>query len=551
MVIYPESFSVKPNIEATVGFRNLFNTTSQTAVNKNLTLLKGNYVFCSKNANLCKMHVSNTMSAEEYGKINTKNIHKAAVVIENVKNMDIDCGRSNFIMDGKMTHIYIKNCENIKIKNLNIQTILPNVHIIKILKASSFYVTFEIDSQSDFIEENGAFYWVGTDYKLGFTDYKNSGEWVPTAKPDNPLHFKRNGSHPLFGVSAIKQISDRVFNARFIVPKDFEVGQIFYIYPAMREEVGIFVEGSKNIVFENVKQRFNHSLAFVAQNSENITLDGVDFSPNPKAEVDFCCVADFVHFSMCRGKLKVINSSFDACGNDVCNVHGFNFEIVESNKDKMRVKFPHPASYGFECLREGDIIAFIDPKTLLEVGRTKLLHAELRDEYYYDLVLTTYDPAIGEGGFVECVSANPDFEFSNNTLNRSAGNGVLCTTRGKIRIENNKVLNTGECGICIYDDATETFESGPVEDVIISNNAFMNCEGNAILINPNNKKSAGPVHRNIDINNNLFVLNNIHALNVSDSENILMQHNVYKGKALNNQWVVSANTKNLVTDCPK
>ncbi len=551
MVIYPESFSVKPNIEATVGFRNLFNTTSQTAVNKNLTLLKGNYVFCSKNANVCEMHISNTRSAEECGKNNSASTHKVAIVIENIKNMDIDCGGSNFVMDGKMTQIYIKNCENIKLKNLNIQTVLPDVHIIKILKASPFYVTFEVDSQSKFIEEDGAFYWVGTDYKLGFTDYKNSGAWVPTAKPDNPLHIKKNGSHPLFGVSAIKQISDRVFNARFIVPKEFEADQIFYVYPANRDEVGIFVEGSKNITFENVKQRFNYSIGFIAQNSENITLDGVNFSPNPKAEVDFCSLADFLHFSMCRGKIKVNNSNFDACGNDICNVHGFNFKIVKSNKDKMTVKFPHPASYGFECLREGDIIAFIDPKTLLEVGRTKLLHADLRDEYFYDLVLTTYDPPIGEGGFVECISANPDFIFSNNTLNRSAGHGVLCTTRGKVRIENNKFLNTGESGIGMYNDASETFESGPVEDVVISGNAFMNCEGNAILINPDNKKSVRPVHRNVVVENNLFVLNNIHALNVSDSENVLMQHNVYKGKALNNQWVVSANTINLVTDCPK
>ena len=50
VVIYPESFSVKPGTESTVGFRNLFNTTSQSTINKNLTLLKGNYLFCSKNA---------------------------------------------------------------------------------------------------------------------------------------------------------------------------------------------------------------------------------------------------------------------------------------------------------------------------------------------------------------------------------------------------------------------------------------------------------------------------------------------------------------------
>ncbi len=550
MVIYPESFSVKPNTEATVGFRNLFNTTSQTAINKNLTLLKGNYVFCSKNADVRKMHISNTISAEEYAKGSEKNIHKTAIVIENIKNMDIDCGDSNFIMDGKMTHIYIKNCENLKIKNLNIETVLPNVHKLTIKKASPFYITFEIDSQSKFIEEKGDFYWIGTDYKLGFTDHKNTASWTPTFKPENPFHIKRHGSHPFFGIANLKQISHRVFNARFIVPKDFEEGQVFYIYPAVKEEAGIFIEGSKNIELKNIKQTFNYSHALVAQDSENITLDGLDFSPNKNAEADFCSLADFLHFSMCRGKIRVINSNFDGAGGDACNIHNICFKITESNSDKMTVKFPHPQSYGFSCLRDGDIVAFIDPKTLLEVGRTKLLHATLRDDYYYDLVLTTYDPPIKDGGYLICVPANADFEFSSNTVNRVVNRGVVCATSGKIRIENNRFLNTGENGVVFSGDVTESFEYSGVQNASVSGNAFMNCEGSAILIKPESRRYAGVVHKNILIENNLFVLNNIHALDAVSANNIIMRSNVYKGRALNGKWIVCKNTENIVADYP-
>lgn len=551
MVIYPESFSIKPNTEATVGFRNLFNTVSQSAVDKNLTLSEGNYVFCSKNADVRKLNITNTIAPDEYESYGDVNVRKTAMVIENVKNMEIDFNNSNFIMDGKMTHILIKNCEKLTLKNLNIETALPNVHKVTVIKATSFYITFKIDETSRYCEENGNYYWYGTDYKMGFTDFKSSGWWMPTAKPSNYYHINRNNNHPFYGVTAIKQVADRVFKARFICPKDYEPGQVFYFFPATREEVGICIDSSKDIVIENVKQRFNYGLALVAQNSENITVDRVDFSPNPDAEVDFASFADFLQFSMCRGKIRVLDSNFDAAGDDVCNVHGFHFKIVESQKDKMTVKFCHPQSYGFECIRDGDIIAFIDPKTLLEVGRTKILHATLRDEYYYDLVLTTYDPPLGVGGFIEDVSACPDFEFSGNTLNRIVTRGVLATTRGKIRIENNKFLNTGMSGILISDDADNWYESGCVNDVIIRGNAFMNCEENAILIKPENRKYAGPVHRNILIENNLFVLNNIYALNVSNSANIVMKDNVYKGKPANRRWVNSKNTENLVTDCPK
>ena len=551
MVIYPESFSLKPNIEATVGFRNLFNTTSQTAVHKTLTLVKGNYVFCSKNADVRKMYISNTIAASEYGENEEANIHRTAVVIENVKDMEIDCCDSNFIMDGVMTSILIKNCEKIKLKNLNLETANPNVHKITVIKASPFYITFKIDESSKYGEENGEFFWYGTDYKLGFTQYKNRGWWMATARPSNLYHLKRNGSHPLSGATVIKQIADRVFTARFIIPKDYEPGQVFYMFPCVRKEVGILVENSKNIELENVKQHFNNSLAFVAQNSENIMLKNVDFSPNPDAEVDFASVADFMQFSMCRGRIKVLDSNFDAAGDDACNVHGFHFKIVKNDKDKITVRFCHPQSYGFECIREGDTLAFVDPKTLLEVGRSKVLHATLRDEYYYDLVLSTYESPLGVGGVVENISACPDFEFSGNTINRVVTRGVLVTTRGKVRIENNRFLNTGASGILISDDASSWYESGCVRAVIISGNAFMNCEENAILIKPENKKYAGPVHKNILIENNLFIINNIYAVNINDSADVIMRDNVYKGKPANYRWVNTKNAVNVITDCPK
>lgn len=549
LVIYPESFSIKPNIEATIGFRNLFNTTSQSAVHKTLSLVKGNYVFCSKNADVREMHISNTIAADEYEKNEVKNIHKTAIVIENVKDMEIDCCDSNFIMDGVMTNILIKNCEKIKLKNLNLETVLPNVHKVTVLKASSFYITVKIDDTSKYGEEKGEYYWYGTDYKMGFTQYKNKGWWMATARPSNYSHLKRNDAHPFAGATSIKQIADRVFNVRFITPKDYEVGQVFYFFPCVRKEVGIIVDSSKDIVFENIKQRYNNSLAFIAQNSSNITLDKVDFSPNPKAEVDFTSVADFMQFSMCRGRIKVQDSVFEGSGDDACNVHGFHFKIVKCNKDKITVKFPHPQSYGFECIREGDTIAFIDPKTLLEVGRTKVLHSTLRDEYFYDLVLTTYDPPIGVGGVIENVSACPDFEFTGNTINRVVTRGVLATTRGKIRIENNKFLNTGMSGILIADDAGSWYESGCVFDVVIRGNAFMNCDENAILIKPEVRKYAGPVHRNILIENNLFIINNTYALNVSNCADVVMRDNVYKGKPADHRWVNAKNTENLVTDC--
>lgn len=548
MVIYPEMFSIKPESEVAKGFKNLFNTVSEAGAKKTLLLPKGNYVFQSKNAEPRKIYITNTIGENEYKNGEEPNMRKVALDMRNINDLEIDGNGSRIIIDGKMTNMVIENCNNITVKNLTIDAVSPNVHKVTVTKASPFYINFEVDGGSKYIEENGNYYWVGPDYKLGFLDFRLSGGWMLTAKPENYNHLTRNGVHPFQGASSLKETAPGVFSVRFLVPKNYEKGQVFYFYPCKREEVGILINNSKNIKLQNVTQRFNYSLAVVAQNSENITVEGCDFSPGKEREADFCSLADFLQICMCRGKVAVKNCNFDAAGDDTVNVHGFYFKITESNKDKMTVKFCHPQSYGFECIRSGDIISFVDPKTLLTVGRTKVLEATLRDEYYYDLVLMTYDPPVGVGGFIENYSANPDFEFSGNTVNRIPTRGMLVTTAGKVVIENNRFLNTGMSGIYISGDASSWFESGAVTDVTIRGNAFMNCDDNAVLIAPEIKKYGGAVHKSFLIENNFFLLNNTHAVNALACESIVLKNNIYKGKAKYNKPVITKNVNNLVSD---
>ena len=85
----------------------------------------------------------------------------------------------------------------------------------------------------------------------------------------------------------------------------------------------------------------------------------------------------------------------------------------------------------------------------------------------------------------------------------------------------------------------------------IRGNAFMNCDENAILIKPENKKYAGPIHKNILIENNLFVLNETHALNACCSSNIVMKSNTYAGNPKNGKWVITDKVDNITTDEPE
>lgn len=550
MVIYPDSFNIKPDTEVTVNFTNLLNTASENAKSKSLLLEKGNYVFLSKYAQERELYITNTIADKEYSETDKKHIHKIALDLKGINDLEIDFNNSTIIIDGQMTNIVIENCENITLKNLSIETVQPNVHKITILKASPFYVTFKIDESSNYKEENGEYYWYGTDYVSAFTDNKNTGAWIPTGKPSNYSHLTKNGSHPFYGVSSIKEIAPRVFKARYIVPKDFVEGQIFYIFPKARKNVGIFIDGSKNVKLQNITQRFNYGLGVVAQNSEDIELTRLDFSPRDGAEVDFCSLADFICISMCRGKVSVKQSNFNSSGYDCCNVHGIYFKVLETDGDTVILGYSHRRTFGFNPLRVNDIISFIDPKTLSELGLSKILQSEMIDRYRIKLKLSTRNNPVVAGTVVEDVTACPDFEFSDNTLNRITTRGLLVTTRGKILVENNKFLNTGMSGIYVANDALTWHESGKVKSMMIRGNAFMNCEENSILIAPENRRFQDFVHENIYIENNLFVLNGIPALNVNSTKNVVMKSNVYKGKPSFGKYVISKNVEGITYDIP-
>ena len=550
MVIYPDSFNIKPDSEVTVAFSNLLSTASENAKHKSLLLEKGNYVFLSKYAQERELYITNTIADKEYNETDKKHVHKIALDLKGINDLEIDFNNSTIILDGKLTNIVIENCENITLKNLIIETVQPNMHKVTILKASPFYVTFKIDETSNYKEENSEYYWHGTDYISWFTENKNTGAWTPTAKPSNYSHLTWNGSHPFYGVSSIKEIAPRVFKARYIVPKDFAEGQIFYVFPKARKNVGIFIDGSKNVKLENITQRFNYGLGVVAQNSENIELTKLDFSPREGSEVDFCSLADFVCVSMCRGKVSVKQSNFNSCANDCCNVHGVYFKILDVQGDVITLGYSHRRTFGFNPLRVNDTINFIDPKTLTELGSSKILQSEMLDRYRIRLKLSTRVNNYPAGTVVEDVTACPDFEFSDNTLNRIALRGLLVTTRGKILIENNKFLNTGMSGIYVANDALTWHESGRVNSMMIRGNAFMNCEENAILILPENRRFQDFVHENIYIENNLFVLNAIPALNVNSTKNVIMKNNVYKGKPAFGKYIISKNVEHLTADTP-
>lgn len=91
----------------------------------------------------------------------------------------------------------------------------------------------------------------------------------------------------------------------------------------------------------------------------------------------------------------------------------------------------HPQSHGFNPLRIGDTIAYINPATLLEEGMATIEESELLNEYEIRLTVSSTQNASVDKA-IEDISACPNLEFVGNKSTRIITRGLLITTRGKV-----------------------------------------------------------------------------------------------------------------------
>lgn len=515
-------YGVKPNEYCEKALENFLSSIPQDDEEKVIEFEAGEYLIDATNLKRQMLYITNTVGDAEFKKDETPHLNRAPLCFEKLKNVTIEGNGAKFIIHGKSTNAVISECENIKLQNLTITAENPEMHELKVVGTGKFFVDYEIDKQSRYINENGKFYFVGHDYKRAFTYKAKTSWWNGYFPADRPEMCKRE-KHPLHDTFKIKEIGEHKIRAYCLSASKFKVGDKYYLFDVRRQYAGIFVRDSKNVTLQNVKQHFNYSLAFVAQNTENITIDNVYFAPeNGKV---MCSVADFIQICMCRGQVVVKDSYFDGAGDDCLNAHGFHFKIVKKNGNKITVRFMHPQSHGFNPFNVGDEITFVNSKTMLEKGKATVERADLTNEYDIELALDNADDAV-IGEFVENITACPELTFINNTVTRIITRGLLLTTRGKTLIENNHFKSTTCSGILLSDDANNWYESGACYDMTIKNNTFDWCGENGILIKPENTIHAGAVHKNINIIGNTFKKCEKTCFDIKSTDNVTIKDNI-------------------------
>jgi len=281
-----------------------------------------------------------------------------------------------------------------------------------------------------------------------------------------------------------------------------------------------------------------HGLGIVSQYCTDVTMNRVHCAPRQGSGRVLASSADFMHFSGCRGKVTVTSCDFSGAHDDPINVHGTNLRAIRAEGEKsLRLRFMHHQTYGMQAYWPGDTVAFVHSNTLQRYSKAVVTDVtRLSDRE----VVLSLDRPLPEGiewdsDAVENYTWTPEVEISCCQFTHTSTRGTLLTTPRKVKVINNTYLKTGMSAILIAGDARDWYESGPVCDVLIQNNRFIDCVYNGgsgvIAIEPSNPviDKNQPVHRNIRILDNYFETWGNPVLYAKSTQGLTFQGNTIKG----------------------
>ncbi|MCD8236146.1 MAG: right-handed parallel beta-helix repeat-containing protein [Prevotellaceae bacterium] len=482
-----------------------------------IKLENGDYNLYRTSASNQLYHVSNTTSTEENPDC-TKHI---GLWMRKLKNITIDGNGARFVTHGEMTTFVLDSCENITMRNFTLTSADPSVPEMTVIETGKDYITTRIHPSSHYEINDGTFRWVGEGWQF-------SGGLAQVFYPETNITYRCES--PMSGICKAEETEAGVVRFHYEKEHPFHTGEVYQMRHTIRNEVCGLIQRSKNVLLEDLQIYFLGNFGIVGQYSENLTYRRLWCAPEPGSGRTCAGFADFVQMSGCKGMIDIEDSYFEGAHDDAINIHGTHLKVTDFlDKSRIKVRFMHGQSWGFEAFSKGDKIELTNIHTLLCVEKATVKQVEHIDDYE---AILTLDKDISaniknkDEIVVENVTWTPDVLIRNNYFSRLPTRGILVTTRGKVCIENNTFYRLPMPAILISDDARSWYESGPAHDVTIRYNRFIEGGSPSIAIAPENDRYEGGVHRNITIESNRFKIKSGNIIEARSSDNILVTGNV-------------------------
>lgn len=500
-----------------------------------LTCGPGRYDFYDEEAARVPYFITNTASETENPDV-TKTI---GIYLKGVSDLELDGQGALFVFHGKQTMLALDGCERMAIRNVRMDYAEPTVTEAKVTGVGGDWLELEIHADSRCVVEGGKLYWIGKGWQFreGPVQAYDSARDV-TWRIDNPIEAAAKAE--LVGPRRVRLSFEETESAKAALDK-IEPGYVLQCRDGGRDQVGAFLLNSRDIVMEGVGMHFMHGLGIVGQFSENLSFIRMEIAPRAETGRTVAAFADCIHLMGCRGRIEIADSRFAGAHDDAINVHGTYMQITgRPAPNVVDVRFMHPQSYGFEAFRAGDEIEFARRRSLRAFGTGRVRLVERVDNRTLRMTLAESAPAdedFAPGDVVENVTWTPEVRIAGNRFARIPTRGILISTRRRAVIEGNTFERMRMSAILIEGDASSWFESGPVHDLTIRANRFVECGDAAfpvIAITPaiDEPEGAHPVHRGIRIEGNRFETRDAMVLKAKGAADISFAGNEIRATAI-------------------
>lgn len=546
-------------MDASQAFRQAIDDAKQAVKPVLLNIPNGIYDFQSTTANRIPYYISNTTSQAD----TPEALRTIGLLFKDMDNIMIQGNGSTLMFHGLMTPIVFDHVTSVHLHNINIDFNRPVMSEITVTAIGDDYIEASVHPDSWYMISEGRLTWIGEN---GWSHSQISASLAQQYDPTNKRTWR--SWNPVSNASFVEDLGNRTIRLNYVGSPDHsaQVGQVYQIRNTIRFEQGAYIHRCKDVRWTDVNVYAAPGLGIVSQYSENLEFVRLNFSPREGSGRTNASMADFMQFSGCKGDIYVTDSNFFGAHDDPINIHGTHLRIIEKPAaNQIKVRFMHSESWGFDAFLVEDKIDFIQGSTLLPyesatiTGVSRINDTDIlitMDKEAPNSIKLNYD-------VVENVTWTPNVKISGCTFESVPTRGVLVSTRGTVRIENNTFNKMHMSAILIADDAQSWYESGMVTDVSIKNNRFIENGGPVIYIAPENTEYAGPVHRNIRIEGNSFLMldntlfdvkdtqgiqfinnkivrgNNIssanehHAISLTQSQDVVIRGNMFEGDGVN------------------
>lgn len=493
-----------------------------------LAFAPGRYDFWPEGAVKKEIYVSNTSSEVEMpDKTKVIPIH-----LYGLDSITVDGRGASLIFHGTVTPIAVDSCRHVTLKNLTIDYERPAGSELTYdeVEPGRVVVTVHPDTRYDIV-----------DNRINLIGEGWRSNQIHCIKLAADGHFRYSTDWQILSRCNVRELAPG--RLEFATPADFlpEVGSTLTLRDIIRSQVGMLNFNSLGTTLCDVNVRYMHGLGIVSQYSRDITMTRVNCRPDSASGRILASSADFMHFSGCSGAVRITDCNYSGAQDDAINVHGTNLRAVERlGDDALRLRFMHHQTYGFMAYSAGDTVAFVDPSTMLRISMAVVKSVEMVDRRNLDVTFDRPLPADLRLGAtcVENMTCTPSLYVAGCTFTRQSTRGILATTPRPVVIEGNRFTQLGMAAILIEGDAEGWFESGPVKNVVIRDNVFVDCGyagstyGATIAINPSNTvvNPSKPVHENIRIVGNRFITDGRPVLYAKSTSGIIFMRNTVEGE---------------------